>query len=184
MTRPPRPGLPPGPDLSPDLRPDFRPHRAGPARRLSRRLLLAGLASPALALLPAQRAGAHERAPAVYAELGVAIDGADPVAYFDGKGPVIGSDHGLMWRGATWYFASARHAALFEADPKAYAPQFGGYCAYAASRGYLAPTVPEAWALHKGRLYLNASLRARSLWLQDPEGNIAKGRANWPAILG
>ncbi|MBN7786016.1 hypothetical protein JYP51_13880 [Ponticoccus gilvus] len=148
---------------------------------LSRRhLVLTGLAAPALAL----PAAARDRAPEIYAELGVAIDGSDPVAYFDGTGPVMGADHGLMWRGATWYFASHANAARFEADPKAYAPQFGGYCAYAAARGYLAPTVPEAWTLHEGRLYLNASLRARALWLSDIEGNIARGRANWPAILG
>ncbi|ETA49270.1 YHS domain-containing (seleno)protein [Ponticoccus alexandrii] len=149
--------------------------------RLSRRsLLLSALAAPSLSL----PAAARSRAPEVYAELGVAIDGSDPVAYFDGKGPVMGEDHGLMWRGATWYFASPRNAARFEADPKAFAPQFGGYCAFAASRGYLAPTIPEAWTLHGGRLYLNASLRARELWLADVEGNIAKGRANWPGILG
>lgn len=149
--------------------------------RLSRRhLLLSAFAAPALAL----PATARERAPEVYAELGVAIDGSDPVAYFDDKGPVMGEDHGLKWRGAKWYFATARNAARFEADPKAFAPQFGGYCAYAASRGYLAPTVPEAWTLHGGRLYLNASLRARALWLSDVEGNVAKGHANWPAILG
>lgn len=150
---------------------------AAPGRR---GILLAALAAPLLAL-PA-RSGS--RAPEVYAEFGVAIDGSDPVAYFDGAGPVMGEDHGLMWRGATWYFASAHHAARFEADPKAYAPQFGGYCAFAASRGYLAPTIPEAWTIHEGRLYLNASLRARSLWLKDIAGNIAKGRAHWPAILG
>ena len=89
-----------------------------------------------------------------------------------------------MWKSAVWLFASAEAMATFEGNPEAYAPAFGGYCAYAASRGYLAPTIPEAWTVHAGRLYLNASLRARELWLQDVEGNVAKAAANWPAILG
>ena len=51
------------------------------------------------------------------------------------------------------------------------------------SLGYLATTIPEAWTIYEGKLYLNASLRARELWLRDIPGNIAKGQANWPGIL-
>ena len=90
----------------------------------------------------------------------------------------------VQWNGADWHFASAQNAAKFEANPEAYAPRFGGYCAYAASLGYLAPTVPEAWTIHENTLYLNASLRAQDLWRQDIPGNIAKGTSNWPDILG
>ena len=43
---------------------------------------------------------------------------------------------------------------------------------------------PEAWTVYEDRLYLNANLRARELWLQDVPGNIAKGEGNWPGILG
>ena len=80
--------------------------------------------------------------------------------------------------------ASAANRDTFAGAPETYAPRFGGYCAFAASRGYLAPTVPEAWTLHDGKLYLNASLRARELWLPDIDANIARGEANWPGILG
>jgi hypothetical protein len=139
------------------------------------------LAAPALSLIPRVL---HAAEPEIYAEGGIAIDGSDPVAYFAAQGPVPGGDPRVMWKGATWRFATPEAAAAFEADPTAYAPQFGGYCAFAASRGYLAPTVPEAWTLHNGQMFLNANLRARTLWLRDIEGNIAKGRANWPGILG
>ncbi|WP_425041169.1 YHS domain-containing (seleno)protein [Primorskyibacter sp. S187A] len=115
----------------------------------------------------------------------IAINGTDPVAYFTMSKPVPGSaDHKVMWNGAEWHFSSAENAATFQANPEAYAPVFGGYCAYAASKGYLAPTVPEAWTVHEGKLYLNANLRARELWLQDVPGNIAAGLANWPGVLG
>ncbi|WP_255564273.1 YHS domain-containing (seleno)protein [Mameliella sp. CS4] len=153
-----------------------------PMPHMTRRATLGlALAAPAL-LITARSVLAAE--PEIYAENGIAIDGSDPVAYFAGNGPVPGGAAALSWKGASWQFADTGNAATFEADPTAYAPQFGGYCAFAASRGYLAPTIPEAWTIHKGQLFLNASLRARTLWLQDIEGNIAKGRANWPGILG
>ncbi|MCT4559341.1 MAG: YHS domain protein [Pelagimonas sp.] len=147
-----------------------------------RRLLGLGLAAPVLSTLGT---AAFAREPEIYTEGGIAIDGSDAVAYFAGNGPVAGrAEHAVSWKGATWQFASAQNAAMFKANPEAYAPVFGGYCAYAASLGYLAPTKPEAWTLYEGRLYLNANLRARELWLQDVPGNIAKGLANWPGILG
>ena len=137
---------------------------------------------PVLALAGAP---ALAREPETFQSDGVAINGTDPVAYFSDAKPVPGSaDHALDHKGAEWRFASAENRAAFEADPDKYGAVFGGYCAYAASLGYLAPTVPEAWTVHEDRLYLNASLRARELWLQDVPGNIAKGIANWPGILG
>lgn len=151
-----------------------------------RSLLTAALAIPAagaLTLALPRRAMAAE--PEVFAVDGLAIRGTDPVAYFTQNGPVAGStDHAIDWKGATWLFSSADNMATFEADPETYAPLFGGYCAFAASRGYLAPTIPEAWTVYEGRLYLNANLRARELWLRDVPGNIAKGLENWPGILG
>jgi len=115
----------------------------------------------------------------------IAIHGYDPVAYFTEGEPLPGSDiHTIDYRGATWKFASAENLAAFEGDPEKFGPRFGGYCAYAASQGYLAPTVPEAWTIHEDRLYLNFSLRVRRRWSRDIVGNIAKGEANWPGILG
>ena len=138
------------------------------------------LAAPALWL--ARPALARE--PEIYQEGGIAIDGSDPVGYFTTNGPVPGGDVTVDYKGATWRFADPASADAFAANPTAYAPAFGGYCAFAASRGYLAPTTPEAWTIYEDRLYLNANLRARELWLQDVPGNIAKGEANWPGILG
>ena len=73
--------------------------------------------------------------------------------------------------------------AHFEANPEAYAPQYGGYCAYAASKGAVAPTAPDAWTVHYGKLYLNFSQTVRGIWSEDIHGNIAKADANWPAPL-
>ena len=114
---------------------------------------------------------------------GVAINGTDLVAYFTMSKPVQGSaDHALNWNGVTWHFASHENRQMFERDPAKYAPQYGGHCAYAMSKGYIAPTVPEAWTIYEDRLYLNFSRRARELWLEDVPGNIALGDANWPKL--
>ena len=147
-----------------------------------RTLLTAVLAAPAATLLT-RPALAME--PETFAEAGVAIRGADPVAYWTEGAPVIGStDHALMWKGAAWHFASAQNMAMFEADPMRYAPAYGGYCAYAAAQGYVATSVPEAWSIEQDRLFLNFSIGVRRRWLRDVPGNIAAGDANWPAILG
>ena len=74
-------------------------------------------------------------------------------------------------------------AANSGADPEGYAPQSGGYCAFAMSRGYIATSVPEAWTIVDGRLYLNYSLQVREMWQRDIPGNIAQANQHWPGIL-
>jgi YHS domain-containing protein len=115
---------------------------------------------------------------------GVAIDGYDPVAYFvDGK-PVEGSKQWSHdWQGATWHFASPANRDRFAAEPGKYAPQYGGYCAWAVGHGYTAGIDPDAWTIHDGKLYLNYDLEIRSKWLQDVPGWIAAGDKNWPKLL-
>ncbi len=140
-------------------------------------------AAPAIGLSATFPARAAE--PRIYNHGGVAIDGSDAVAYFNQSRPVAGRpDYTVEWMGATWQFENDDNRHMFASDPERYAPAFGGYCAFAASRGYLAPTMPEAWTVFNDRLYLNANLRARELWLAELPDVIAAGEANWPAILG
>jgi len=113
----------------------------------------------------------------------VAIEGADPVAYFTQSTLVEGSEtFSTTWKDAEWRFSSEENLALFEADPEAYAPQYGGYCAWAVSRGYTAEIDPEAWRIVDGKLYLNYSKDVQKDWEEDVPGNIQKGDANWPGL--
>lgn len=115
---------------------------------------------------------------------GIAINGYDPVAYFTQKKPVEGSaEHSLSWKGATWHFSSAENKSSFEAAPEKFAPQYGGYCAFAVSYGSTATTVPEAWTIVDKKLYLNYSIGVRSRWSADQKGHIAKADKNWPGVL-
>lgn len=148
---------------------------------LTRRATL-GLVAAAPLMALARPALAAE--PPIFAEGGVAIKGADPVAYFTEGRPVIGaSEHALDWNGATWHFASAQNRDAFAAEPAAYAPQYGGYCAYAVSQDYTAKIEPEAWTIVDGKLYLNFSRRVRRIWSRDVPGHIAAANANWPDVL-
>lgn len=129
-------------------------------------------------------ATAFAKAKPVYTEGKIAIDGSDAVAYFTQSKPVAGSkDHSLQYNGSTWLFSSAENKAKFEANPEAYAPQYGGYCAYAMARGAVAPTVPEAWRIVDGKLYLNFSKAIQKKWQKDIPGEIKKADANWPRAL-
>ena len=115
---------------------------------------------------------------------GVAIEGTDPVAYFTEGRAVEGSgDFSTRWNGATWHFASAANLAAFKGEPDRYAPQFGGYCAWAVSQGYTAKVDPEAWKIVGGKLYLNYSKGVQSRWAKDIPGNITKADTNWPGLL-
>lgn len=116
--------------------------------------------------------------------LGVAIDGYDPVAYFESGAPAKGEKaNSLEWGGATWRFASAANLQAFKAEPEKYAPQFGGYCAWAVSQGYTADIDPKAWKIVEGKLYLNYSLDVQKKWEEDIPGHIKAARANWPKII-
>ena len=139
---------------------------------------LGGLAL--LLVLPLALAG---KAPVFSTDEG-AIRGYDPVAYFTLGAPTPGSEQfSASWQGATYRFASADNLARFKADPAAYAPQYGGYCAYAVSKGATATTVPEAWTIVDGKLYLNYSLGIKQRWSGDIPGNISAADSNWPAVL-
>ena len=114
----------------------------------------------------------------------LAVSGYDPVAYFTEGKPAKGNDqYTFEWKGEMFKFASAENLSAFRADPEKYAPQYGGYCAYAVSEGYTASTVPEAWAIVEDKLYLNYSLGVRKQWAKDIPGRIAAANKNWPGVL-
>jgi len=118
-----------------------------------------------------------------YQSGGVAINGYDPVGYFVDQAPVKGNASlAHIWNGTKWQFANQQNLDAFKANPEKYAPKFGGYCAYAVSRGYTAPTDPNAWSIVDDKLYLNYSKSVRSRWAEDTSGNIVKGNTNWPDL--
>lgn len=113
-----------------------------------------------------------------------AIRGYDPVAYFTESRPVKGNPQITHHHnGGTYSFASEQNRALFEADPARYAPQYGGYCAYAMSKGFVVSIDPKAWHIHNDKLYLNYSLGVRKTFLKKRDEYIAKADVNWAEKL-
>jgi hypothetical protein len=138
----------------------------------------------ALALLLAGAAPLRGEEPTRFLTSGVALDGYDPVAYFTESRAIAGQPQfELQWDGARWRFASAANRDRFAKDPRAFAPQFGGYCAYAVSQGHTASADPTAWSVVNGKLYVNYSQSVRTTWEKDAPGYIRQAEANWPAVL-
>jgi YHS domain-containing protein len=114
----------------------------------------------------------------------VAVEGHDAVAYFTDKRPVKGSpEFKTTYKGAEFRFASAENLAKFRANPTAYAPQYGGYCAWAVSQGYTAKGAANHWKVVNGKLYLNYNADVQATWSKDVPGFIAKADTNWPTVL-
>ena len=133
-------------------------------------ILSAGVAAPA-------------DAEKVFAPKGIGAGGYDPVAYFTDAAPVRGSEaFTVEHAGVTYRFASAAHRDAFVAEPERYLPRYGGYCAYAAAKGALAPTDPEAFSVVNGKLYFNYSQDIRKRWLSDADAHIEAADRNWPRL--
>lgn len=116
----------------------------------------------------------------LYATENGAIDGYDPVSYFaEGEARKGAVEHSLRWKGEEWRFVSAEHREAFEANPGKYAPEYGGYCAYGMSEGYLADIDPEAWTIVDGRLFLNFDKSIMENWRETKERRIPQADENW-----
>lgn len=115
---------------------------------------------------------------------GVALGGYDVVALFEKRSAVTGQQtFSLLWKGVVWRFTSADNQARFEANPRAYVPAFGGYCAYAMSKGYLAAGDPHLWEVRDGELYLLNNAAVQAKWHDKADHLVADARGNWPGIL-
>jgi YHS domain-containing protein len=111
---------------------------------------------------------------------GIAIQGYDPVAYFTEGKPMPGDANITATHdGAIYQFVSLEHKTAFEAAPARYAPQYGGYCAYAAAQGAKASIEPEQFTVFNDKLYLNYNTDVRVRWNQDRENYVSKADAYW-----
>ncbi len=112
-----------------------------------------------------------------------ALRGYDPVAYFRVGEAVRGDPaFSLEHDGASWSFSSQENLEAFRDDPARFVPQYGGFCAYAMSRGFVVSSDPEAWTVVDDRLYLNYSKSVRNTWLKDVPGYVASADANWAGL--
>ena len=148
---------------------------------VTRRAALAGIAAIMMLSVPASAAE-----PEIYTGIikKTALGGYDAVAYFEeGKAVPGKKEITTTWKDATWRFASEKNRDTFAADPEKYAPQYGGYCAYAVSQGATAHGDPKQWTIVDGKLYLNFDAGVKKRWEKGAAGYIAKANGNWPKVL-
>ncbi len=114
----------------------------------------------------------------------IAIKGYDPVAYFSLDSAVKGSkQYAYEWRGATWRFSMQEHLDMFKEMPEKYAPQYGGYCAWAVAENDTANIDPTQFTVYEGKLYLNYNQKINKKWLADKDVFIRQANKHWPGLV-
>jgi hypothetical protein len=133
--------------------------------------------SPAYAIVPNSTAAVNTDT------AGIALHGFDAVAYFkDGK-PKQGSPRFTTSHdGARYQFANAENLKAFQANPAAFAPVYGGFCAMGVALEKKLDGDPKVWKIVDGKLYLNVNQDVSVAWNRDIPGNLVKANENWPTI--
>ena len=110
----------------------------------------------------------------------VILKGADMVAYFTQGRYVQGSpDIRSRYEDVTFRFASPQHKALFDADPRRYLPQFGGYCANGIAYGIPWGGDADAWSIIDGKLYIFGGTASKEAFELDVPGNLRLAERYW-----
>lgn len=113
----------------------------------------------------------------------LALQGYDPVAYFQGKAKKGKESLAVTYMGVTYYFSSAENKDTFSQNATAYEPQYGGWCAYAmGAKAEKVAVDPETFKILNGKLYLfynayfNNTLKA---WNKDESALKQAADRNW-----
>jgi peroxiredoxin/YHS domain-containing protein len=84
-----------------------------------------------------------------------ALQGYDPVAYFESKSSQKGQSNLISrHRGVTYQFANEGNRRKFATDPDRYLPTYGGWCATAMAEGRKVEIDPTNFKITNGRLFL------------------------------
>jgi len=112
-----------------------------------------------------------------------ALKGYDTVAYFTLGKAVKGSKKlTYKWNGVDWKFSSQKNLELFKTSPEKYAPQYGGYCAYAMADGKKVAINPKAFDVKDGKLYLNYNKSIQKKWKNSVDNFIKDADSEWNKI--
>lgn len=114
---------------------------------------------------------------------GLAVHGYDVVAFFTKSTPTFGrAKFSAIYKNARYRFTSKENLETFEADPQAYVPQYGGYCAFGVAVGAKFDGNPRRWKVVGGKLYVLLNEDILNTWLKDVPSNIEKADDNWKKI--
>lgn len=118
---------------------------------------------------------------------GLALDGYDPVSYFQGKPQRGLSSFRITYKAVTYHFVSASNLAKFKSAPDQYEPAYGGWCAYAMGENAEKVKIdPETFKILAGRLYLFYNFWGNNTlkdWEKDEKKLQAAADHNWKNIV-
>lgn len=110
----------------------------------------------------------------------LAIGGFDAVAFFEQKEAMRGSsDYTYELKGVSWNFSTEDGLERFKVDPEKFQPEFGGYCAFAVSKGFTATPDPNSWYVHNDKLFLFADTGVKDKWVSQLPGILETGTKKW-----
>jgi len=117
----------------------------------------------------------------------IAIEGYDPVSYFEGT-PIEGeSTISFTLKGITYLFHSANNLNKFKTSPEKYEPAYGGWCAFAMGEtGERVKIDPETYKIVDGKLYLFYNFWGNNTlkdWNKNEKALKSKADQNWKKIL-
>jgi YHS domain-containing protein len=113
----------------------------------------------------------------------IAIEGYDPVSYFEGKPTEGKGELKSTYKGITYRFATEGNLNKFKSAPDKYEPAYGGWCAYAMGEtGEKIKIDPETYTILNGRLYLFYNFWGNNTltdWKQNEQKLKEAGDLNW-----
>ena len=90
--------------------------------------------------------------------------------------------HTVVEDGVAYYFASAESARKFKTDPVRFAPQYGGFCAYAVALGKKFDGDPHYADIVDGKLYLFVNADVFEKYKRDKVKILKRAEKTWPSI--
>jgi YHS domain-containing protein len=117
----------------------------------------------------------------------VALEGYDPVSYFDHQ-PLEGKEDILfVYQDITYRFANPVNLGKFKTNPEKYEPGYGGWCAYAMGEtGEKVKIDPGTYKIIDGKLYLFYNFwgnNTLSDWNKNENQLKTKGDQNWKKFV-
>lgn len=113
-----------------------------------------------------------------------AVGGYDTTSYYTGAEPIKGSKKfSTEYKGAKWLFANQANLEAFQANPEKYAPQYGGYCAWAIAHDNLVKGDPKVYHIQDGKLYLNYNKTVAERWLPRKDELIPEADGKYKTLI-
>lgn len=117
----------------------------------------------------------------------VALEGYDPVAYFDNKSAEGNPKIKFSYKGITYLFTTQQNLTKFKINPEKYEPAYGGWCAYAMGEtGEKVKIDPETFKIVDGKLYLFYNFWGNNTlidWNKNEKLLKTKADQNWKKIV-